>query len=172
MNAILIVCVVMLAMVAALALLLGRFKGDHKPGMIGDPARISASRYRPMERLLDPAEEAFIAGHAGRAALRRFRAERRRIFRAYLRSLERDFGSLCGAVRLLLVHSERDRADLASALMRREARFAIAVFNVRCRLVLHAAGIGHVDVGALVGALSEVRADLAKLVPAPAGAAA
>lgn len=170
MNAILIVCLVSLVTAAALAVLVRRLRGGRRPGLHTNPAGISARRYRPMERLLDRAEEAFVAAHAG--SVRRFRAERRRIFRSYLRSLERDFASVCGAIRLLLVHSRHDRPDLAAALMRREARFASAVFAVRCRLLLHAAGIGTVDVRNLLGALDDARAELGNLVPAPAGAAA
>jgi hypothetical protein len=170
MNAILIVCLVSLVTAAAMAALVRRFRANRRPGLHIDPAGISARRYGPMERLLDPADEAFVAAHSG--SLRRFRAERRRIFQCYLRSLERDFASVCGAIRLILVHSGQDRPELASALMRREIRFALAVFAVRCRLLLYVAGIGHVDVRGVLGALDDVRAELGNLVPVAAGVAA
>lgn len=167
-----IACLACLAVAGVLMVLVGRFgrarKGGARPGL----ARISAERYRPMARLLDPADEEFLARCQDSAAVRRFRAERRRIFRRYLRSLERDFGAICAAIRMILAHAEEDRPDLASALMRRETRFALALFNVRCRLLLHAAGIGRVDVRGLVAALDEMRAELGRLVPAPAAAAA
>lgn len=135
-------------------------------------ARISAARYRPMERLLDAREEAFVASHADRGTVRRFRAQRRKVFRGYLRSLERDFGRVCGAIRLVLAHSDTDRPELATALMRQQATFAAAVLAVRARLWLHAAGIGTVDVRDLVGALDTMRAELGRLAPLPAASAA
>lgn len=159
-----------LALLAAMVALLRRFRRTPDAGLRPDLASISAARYRPMARLLDPAEEAFVASRLDRAAVGRFRADRRRVFRGYLRSLERDFGGLCAAVRLLLAHSEQDRPELAAALMRREAGFAFAVFSVRCRLLLHAAGIGTVDVRRLVAALDDVRSELGGLLPAASAA--
>lgn len=173
MNAIwLISCLTCLAVAVTLLALQRRFASVSRCGPLPDLAKISAARYRPMARLLDPTEEAFLASHEGRGAIRRFRAERRRIFRGYLRSLERDFGSICGAIRLLLVNSQVDRPDLASALIRREANFALAMFSVRCRLIMHAAGIGTVDVRDLVGALDAMRIELGTLVPNAVPAAA
>ena len=48
--------------------------------------------------------------------------------------------------------------------------FAFAVFSVRCRLLLHAAGIGTVDVRRLVAALDDVRSELGGLLPAASAA--
>jgi hypothetical protein len=157
----------------ALLLLVRRLGGVPEPLPDADClARISPARYRPMERLLDPAEEAFVEAAAGRSAARHFRSQRRRIFRCYLRSLERDFGKTCAAVRFLLAHSETDRPELASALMKQQATFAMAVFAVRVRLLLHAAGVGTVDVRGLVGALDTMRAELGRMAPVTSGAAA
>jgi hypothetical protein len=125
-----------------------------------------------MQRLLDPAEEAFVAQHADRAAVRRFRAQRRKIFRGYLCSLERDFDKICGAIRLALVDSRQDRPELAGALMKQQARFALATTMVRGRLMLHAAGIGTVDARALIGSLEAMRSELGQLVPLAAPSAA
>ncbi|HWQ55934.1 MAG TPA: hypothetical protein VN442_19755 [Bryobacteraceae bacterium] len=173
MNAIwLIAFLTCMAVAVTLLALLRKFERARNGGVQPNLAKISAARYRPMARLLDPAEEAFLAQHADRGTIRRFRAERRRIFRGYLRSLERDFGSICGGIRLVLVHSPEDRPDLAAALMRREAGFAMALFSVHCRLILHAAGIGTVDVRDLVGALDAMRLELGNLVPNAATAAA
>jgi hypothetical protein len=135
-------------------------------------ARISAARYRPMERLLDAREEAFVASHADRATVRHFRAQRRKVFRGYLRSLERDFGRVCAGIQLVLAHSETDRPELASALMKQQATFAVTVLAVRARLLLHAAGVGTVDVRDLVSALDSMRAELGRLAPMPAHSAA
>jgi hypothetical protein len=168
----LIACLFLLAVAGVLMVLLGRFGRARKGGARPALARISAERYRPMARLLDPADEEFLARCQERSAIRRFRSQRRRIFRGYLRSLERDFGAICASIRLILAHSEMDRPDLASALMRRETGFAMALFSVRCRLLLHAAGVGAVDVHGLVAALDEMRGELGKLTPAASAAAA
>ncbi len=135
--------------------------------------RVSGARYRPMERLLDPAEEAWLRRRAAdRSAMRRFRAERRRLFRAYLRGLESDFRKLSAAVKLLLVEAGEDRPELAVALLKRQATFTLGLAGVRFRLALHAAGLGTVDVRELVTALDALRAEAGRLVPAPAAAPA
>src|ERR1700676_2828295 len=78
-----------------------------------------AARYRPMFRLLDESDCGFIAsGFPGNANLRRFRAERRSLFRVYLRNLGADHSRIVGAIRDLLVQSQLDRPDLAKALYR------------------------------------------------------
>src|SRR5437588_9808716 len=78
-----------------------------------------AARYRPMFRLLDESDCGFIAsGFPGRSNLRRFRAERRSLFRVYLRNLGADHARIVGAIRDLLVQSQLDRPDLAKALFR------------------------------------------------------
>jgi hypothetical protein len=162
-----------LALCLALAVLLTRMGRASRVGAPGDClARISATRYRPMQRLLDPAEEAFVAQHADKAAVRRFRAQRRRVFRGYLCSLERDFDKTCGAIRLVLVDSHQDRPELAAALMKQQARFVLATALVRGRLWLHAAGIGTVDARGLVGSLEAMCSELGQLVPAAAPSAA
>ena len=166
MNIVLVTTLICLALAGALAVVLRRLTRTPELHLEGDwLAGLAADRYGPMERLLDPGEEEFLARNAGRAEVRRFRAHRRKIFRGYLRSLERDFGRMCAAIRLILVHSEQDRPELATALMKRQAMFAVAVLAVRGRLLLHASGIGTVDVRGLVGALDGLRAELGQLVP-------
>src|SRR5512138_3272273 len=53
-------------------------------------------KYRPMERLLQRDDFRFLASQPGFSPRlgRRFRRERRRIFRAYFRSLKRDFAQV------------------------------------------------------------------------------
>jgi hypothetical protein len=84
----------------------------------------------------------------------------------------RQRGSYGAAIRVILVQSEHDRPELASALIRRQAMFALAVWSVRCRLYMHAAGIGTVDIRSLVGALDSMRAELGQLIPLPAASTA
>jgi hypothetical protein len=75
---------------------------------------VVANRYRPMVRLLADEDTAFIA--ADKRMLRKFRTERRRIFRSYLDCLTKDYGRLLNGVRLAMVRSGVDRPDLARAL--------------------------------------------------------
>lgn len=127
----------------------------------------SVAKYRPMLRLLDDADYRFLASQPGmtKDAIRRLRAERRSIFRAYLRNLVRDFHKLHMTARMHLIYSANDRPELAAKLVRQRLQFLSAVCAVEVRLALHAAGIGQVDVRGLIGAVEAMRANL---TPAPA----
>ena len=91
---------------------------------------------------------------------RKFRAERRRIFRGYLRSLKKDFGRVSWACQMLVVHAADDRADLAKALIRHRLTFAVGMLAVEVHLPLHAAGIGTVEIHGLVESLATLQAQL------------
>lgn len=124
-----------------------------------------AARYRPMYRLLDESDCGFIAtGFPGNANLRRFRAERRSLFRVYLRNLGADHARIVGAIREMMVESQLDRPDLAKALYRCQLMFALAMISVEFKLQLHALGIGSVDVRALVGAVEGLQLQLQDMV--------
>jgi hypothetical protein len=132
----------------------------------------SAARYRPMLRLLAEDDYEFLmAASNDKAAVRRLRTERRQIFRMYLNNLTRDFSRLHLAARILVLESEEERSGVAERLMRIRFDFFVAVFAVRCRLALHALGIGTVDVRGLVEALEQMGGDLRTLVPATQSAA-
>jgi len=119
------------------------------------------ARYRPMFRLLDESDCGFIAsGFPGSSNLRRFRAERRSLFRVYLRNLGADHARIVGAIRDLLVESQLDRPDLAKALYRCQLMFAMAMIMVEFKLQLHALGIGTVDVRSLVAAVEGLQLQL------------
>ena len=124
--------------------------------------RFSITRYRPMERLLSGEDREFLVAQAGfrPQILKTLRAERRRIFRGYLRCLSRDFNRLYLAGRLLMLDAAEDRPDLARILLRQRVLFAYAMLAVEIRLLLHALGVGTVDVRLLVASLEEMRARL------------
>jgi hypothetical protein len=123
------------------------------------------ARYRPMFRLLDESDCGFIAaGFPGSSNLRRFRAERRSLFRVYLRNLGADHTRIVGAIRDLLVQSQLDRPDLAKALYRCQLMFALAMLSVEFRLQLYALGIGTVDVRSLVAAVEGLQLQLQDMV--------
>jgi hypothetical protein len=91
------------------------------------------------------------------ALRRRFRAERRSMFRIYLRDLKADHARIVGAIRIILVESQCDRPDLAKSLHRCEFVFTLAMLSVEFRLLLHALGIGTIDARSLVEAVEHIR---------------
>lgn len=124
-----------------------------------------ADRYRPMFRLLDESDCDFIAGgFPGSSELRRFRTERRSLFRVYLRNLGADHARIVGAIRDLLVESQLDRPDLVKVLYRCQLMFALAMLSVEFKLLLHSWGIGTVDVRSLVGAVEGLQLQLQDMV--------
>lgn len=131
-------------------------------------------RYRPMERLLREDDFVFLAKQPGftPGLGRRLRAERRIIFRGYLRNLRMDFTRATTACHLLIVHSAEDRADLASALMRQKVMFGLGILAVEGRLMLHAAGLGPVDARGLVESLETMQAQMRMLLTPPQAVAA
>jgi hypothetical protein len=145
----------------------------------GDWDRIfSASRYKPMERLLDAVDYRFLqsqAGYSGRI-LRRLRVNRVEIFRGYVRCLGRDFSRVSGALKLLMVHGSVDRSALAGLLLKQRLLFSMHMMSIETRLVLHTFGLGAptVDVQSLVEALDMLRTQLQVLAAGaqPSAAAA
>ncbi len=134
----------------------------------------SIGKYRPMARLLAEEDFEFLASQKGyepRIA-RVLRSERRKIFREYLRCLWQDFGRLEAAVRLLIVNSPEDRPELAVALLRQRLMFTRAVVAAEFRLVLHALGLGSVDVRGLVGSVDAMHARVGQLTLARQASAA
>ena len=143
---------------------------------VGGPLVLSPGKYRPMERLLQPDDFQFLAAQRGYSPQlgRRFRTERRRVFRAYLRSLKRDFDTVSLTFRTLILHSAEDRGDLAAALIRQRLLFAFAMLAVEGRLLLHAAGVDRVtiDVSGVVESLETMQAQMRALLTPPSTAMA
>ncbi len=125
----------------------------------------STARYRPMERLFVEEDYEFLSAQPGfsPAVYRRLQAERRRVFRQYLKALGRDFDRLMAAAKMLVVHAAEDRPDLAKVLMRQKLVFTYALASVHCRLILSGLGLGRVDVRPLVRALDGLRMELGSL---------
>ena len=129
---------------------------------------ISVTRYRPMERLLSETDYRFLSSHPAfdSRKLRSIRSERRKIFRAYLASLSRDFGLVGAALRLMMMYSSQDRPELAGALYKQQMTFAVGMLRVQWRLFLHACGMGTVDVTGLVRVIESMRLELRQMIPA------
>ena len=130
----------------------------------------AAMRYRPMLRLLSDDDLAFTS--ANKSLMRRLRSQRRIIFRGYLHCLTKDYGRLLTGVRMAMVRSGVDRPDLARALAKNQALFALALCRIEFRLQLHAVGVGKVDVSGLVEAMDALRTQVNFLAPASLAQAA
>jgi hypothetical protein len=128
---------------------------------------LSIARYRPMMRLLDPREIEFLSTQPGCTARmeRRLRAQRCQLFRGYLLFLQRDFGRVCTAIKLLMAQSEQDRPDLAAVLVRHQMMFVAGVMAMHFRLVLYRMGVCGGDVTGLVATFDQMRLELRSLVP-------
>lgn len=131
---------------------------------------LSVERYRPMMRLLDDRDLEFLRSQPGftpRMATR-LRTQRCRIFRGYLRCLEGDFRRVCMAVKVLMLQSRHDRPDLAAALVRHQATFALSLAIVNVRVFAYRWGLGGVDVSSLVRSFDAMRLELRSLAPSAA----
>ncbi len=123
-------------------------------------------RYRPMERLLDESDFEFIA--AQRIApkmVSQLRNERRKIFRAYLRSLRMDYSRLTFTLKKVMLDSAVDRPDLAKVLFENKVLFTKTLMRVEFQLAVHSFGVGTVQINGLVEALDSMRRQLQVLAP-------
>ena len=127
-----------------------------------------AGRYRPMLRLLSDADLDFASRNP--VLRKKIRAQRRAMFRGYLRCLTKDYARLLSGVRGMMVESGVDRPDLAKALAKNRTLFALALCRIELNLQLHAIGVGKVDVSGLVGALDSLRGAVSIMTPAASGA--
>jgi len=120
----------------------------------------SLARYEPMKRLLSEEDFEFLKRLPGTrpAMVRRLRAQRRRVFRAYLCELASDFNRLHRDARLLLAAAPEEYSGLVSVLMGVQMRFWSALARAEIRLTAHAVGIGNIDVRGLLGPLEALSA--------------
>lgn len=144
-------------------------RGKHA-GPSTDWSEFSLEKYRPMERLFCPQDYQFLASQPGFTPnlARRLEAERRKIFRRYLRSLGRDFDRLYTATKLLLLDSVHDRPDLVVMLFKQRLTFQLALAAVYCRLALQTVGLATVNARGLVDTVAAMRDRLRMLAPEPA----
>ena len=135
---------------------------------------LSLEHYRPMMRLLDGRDIAFLRSQPGftPVMVTNLRVQRCRVFRGYLHCLSADFSRVCTALRLVMLHSALDRPDLASALVHHQVMFACGMLLVQGRMFLYRWGVGTADAASLVGLFDLMRLELRSMVPMaePAGA--
>jgi hypothetical protein len=117
-----------------------------------EQARISvtvdAARYAPMARLLADDDLKLLGDD--RELIQTLRRQRCDVFRGYLRCLTKDYGALLGGIRNIMVHSDRDRPDLARLLARSERRFLFALCRIEIQLFLYRFGLGTVNIDGLL----------------------
>jgi len=123
-----------------------------------------ASRYKPMERLLDPMDYRFLESQScySRGMARRLRANRIGIFRGYAHCLARDFSRVSNALKMLMIHAPVDRSALAGLLLKQRLLFTGNMMSLEVQLMLHGLGWSapKVDVRSLVEALDAMRTQL------------
>ncbi|HWB84377.1 MAG TPA: hypothetical protein VG675_09575 [Bryobacteraceae bacterium] len=163
--------------VVSLVVILRRQLGCYRTNRTVTPGwieELSAERYRPMLRLLDQEDFRLLQAQPGftpkmAATLRQ---QRCRIFQQYMRSLDADFDRVCTAVKILMLRSSRDRADLAAVLVRSQLLYAYGKMMIQLRLCLYRRGLSSVDVSGLLGIFGTMSVELRSLVPAASAAAA
>jgi hypothetical protein len=131
---------------------------------------LSIERYRPMMRLLDGGDIAFLRTQPGftPSMASKLRQQRSKLFRGYLNCLTGDFSRVCSAIKLVMLHSQYDRPDLATALIRHQVMFGMGMLAVYFRLALYRWGLCGVDVAGLVNIFDVMRLELRTLVPSTA----
>lgn len=117
-----------------------------------------ASRYEPMMWLTSREDFDFLARQPGyRPEIGvRFRADRRRIFRMYLRDLARSFRSTHAAARKIAADLPESHADLIGFLVRCQTTFWRRMILIELRLLLPAARLSKFDPGALLEPIESI----------------
>ncbi|HWC96630.1 MAG TPA: hypothetical protein VG456_07770 [Candidatus Sulfopaludibacter sp.] len=165
-----VVVLILTGLAAALVLVFRRLavRACKLPVTVEWMEALSVDRYRPMLRLLNQEDLTFLKAQPGFRPdmIGRLRRQRCHIFKGYLRNLSTDFQLTCTALKLVMLHADVDRPDLASALVRAQATFTYGLMKTQMHLVLYRLGIASVDVTELVQLFDGMRLELRTLVPA------
>src|SRR4051812_26598091 len=105
----------------ALGILLVRMLSYRRPLSSEDvPAEFSLSRYQPMTQIMADEDAQFLSGQPGVSVTlqKRFKRNRRRVFRLYLRELTADFGALHERAREIAADSPAGNSALIGSLVR------------------------------------------------------
>jgi len=142
-------------------------EGDIEGETEGFAAQIhfSLERYKPMERLLAADEFLFLTQMPGyRPEIgKRWKCERRRIFRMYLNELGTDFQTLHRRARTLIAESPEAGSVTVGLLVRQKYTFWRAMAITDIRLSLEGMGIGAVDPRPLLELVEAMRMDVDRL---------
>lgn len=131
----------------------------------------SIESYRPMERLFNEADYEFLAEQPGYhpGIGKKLRAERKKIFRAYLSQLVGDFHRLVHVANLMMVYSGKDRSDLAHSIFKLRAKFYWTVICTEASLTLLPFIPRNVRAGYLISSLAKMNDNVHSLVPSRPG---
>lgn len=115
----------------------------------------SSFRYLPMRRLLSSEEEEFWMQSTEGGPHRRneFRAERRRLFREYLKLISSDFDRLSQGVRLSAVHATEDRSADIAQLISLQWSLRKLLWQAEFRLMFHWLGFQPADATEIINAM-------------------
>jgi len=136
-----------------------------------DDTGFSLARYEPMGRLMCDEDLLFLKAQPGYTEEigRKFRRERRRIFRLYLRRLARDFHRLHAHARAVVASLSADHSPLVGMLIRQQVRFWYEMAAIEMKLSVSWAGLGSVDARGLVEVLGTMQVEISRLA-APSAA--
>ena len=118
------------------------------------------AHYEPMNRLLTGSDFEFLSSQPGyRPGIgRRFRRNRRRIFRLYLRELTGEFHQLHAAARKAVAVSPAEHAEFVGALLLQQVVFWRTLFLLELRLIVP--WRARVDAAGLVRTVESLHAGL------------
>ena len=167
MSAFLVVLLVIIAANGVLLAVLSRQFGTGGVSASGAVAPQRIHNYQPMRRLLDPEELRFLRSQPGftRGMENELRRQRATLFCLYLASLEADFRDACEALKLAIIHSAIDRADLAGLVMQQQVRFRYRVSVLRVQVLLYRCGIGNVEISRVFQPFEILRERLERIGP-------
>jgi hypothetical protein len=133
-------------------------------GLATREAEFCLARYEPMARLLSEEDLEFLKTQPGfRPEIgKKFRRDRRRIFRLYLQQLARDFHHLHAHARAVVASLPAEHSALVGVLLRGQLRFWYEITSLEMRLTLSALGVS-VDARALVEAIGAMQAEIHRL---------
>ena len=131
----------------------------------------SAATYRPMERLLNNRDAAFLASQNGfePAIARRLRRQHIAIFQTYLVGMIRDFHRLLRVARFITVYASQDQSVFAATLWHLRWSFYRSLMAVEIRVALNIVGIGTVSARDLFASVERLHTYTQSLIPATAG---
>jgi hypothetical protein len=158
--------VLMLLATAFTNLLRRLVSGDRLNPLADEPTDVFSEEWdRHLERLLGQADERFPRPHPGNPrADEESRKIRVRIFRGYMLQLFDEARRILRALKLVIITSETDRSDLASAVLKLQILFVVGAVSVEVKLALYQFGWSGMDASSLTGSLSAVRAQLQPFV--------
>jgi hypothetical protein len=133
----------------------------HDGPPIEDEMEFSLARYEPMARLMSDEDFDFLKAQPGFGPEigKKFRRERRRIFRLYLQDLAGDFHRLHERTRAIVASLPAEHSALVGILMRSQIRFWYEMTALELRLRLSCS----VDARPLVDAIGGMYAEINRL---------